>query len=63
MIKGKEGRAGPGRDVSSVMMVRRGEFCMSCFCSVSVMGEARSSAESRVWKASNWRVCWEFEKK
>ena len=64
VIKGKEGRVGPQRDVSSDMVVRRGEFCLSCFCSVSVMWEARSSTESRVWKAvCNWPVCWEFEKR
>ena len=35
-IKGKEGKAGPGKDANSITVARRVKICMSCFCSVSV---------------------------
>ena len=36
-IKGKEGKAGPGKDANSITVARRVKICMSCFCSVFVI--------------------------
>lgn len=39
VIKGKEGRAGPGKDVSSAMLARRGGVCMRLllFCQCNII--------------------------
>ena len=73
VIKGKEGGWAQGK-MSALLCWPGGEdFVWGSFCPVGVIPSdrwlttvrqaVRSSAESTVWKASGWCVCWDFEKR
>ena len=73
VIRGKKGGRAQGKMLALLCWPGGEEFVWGCFCSVSVISSdrwlktvrrtVRSSAESRVWKARGWCVCWDFEKR